>query len=131
MAAKAVYQGTGRRKSSVARVYLTPGKGEILINGRPYDEYLSRKSLAILSRKPLEVLGVAEEYDIKANVHGGGLTGQAGAVQLGISRALLQVNADFRQTLKSHGFLTRDARRVERKKYGQPGARKRFQFSKR
>ncbi len=128
---KAVYQGTGRRKSSVARVYLIPGKGTITVNGRPYEEYLSRKSLAILTRKPLEILDAVEEYDIKANVYGGGLSGQAGAIQLGISRALLQVNEDYRRTLRQHGLLTRDSRRVERKKYGQPGARKRFQFSKR
>ncbi len=129
--AKAVYQGTGRRKSSIARVYLSPGKGKIEINGRPYEKYLSRKSLAIQARKPLTVLDSVEAYDIRANVQGGGLTGQAGAVQLGIARALLQINEDFRQTLRSHGLLTRDSRRVERKKYGQPGARKRFQFSKR
>ncbi|MFQ6613956.1 MAG: 30S ribosomal protein S9 [Fidelibacterota bacterium] len=129
--AKAVYQGTGRRKSSIARVYLTPGKGEIKVNGRPYENYLSRKSLAILMRKPLELLDAMEAYDIKANVHGGGLSGQAGALQLGIARALLQVNEDYRQALRGEGLLTRDSRRVERKKYGQPGARKRFQFSKR
>ncbi|NOZ75789.1 MAG: 30S ribosomal protein S9 [FCB group bacterium] len=129
--AKAVYQGTGRRKSSVARVYLSPGKGDIKVNGRPYENYLSRKSLAILMRKPLELLDAMEAYDIKANVHGGGLSGQAGALQLGIARALLQVNEDYRRTLRGEGLLTRDSRRVERKKYGQPGARKRFQFSKR
>ncbi|MFQ6605472.1 MAG: 30S ribosomal protein S9 [Fidelibacterota bacterium] len=129
--AETYYQGTGRRKRSVARVYLKPGKGEILINNRKYDDYLCRATLGTVVRQPLELLNVLEDYDIKVNVKGGGLTGQAGAIRLGIARALLNVNDDFRAELKSAGFLTRDARKVERKKYGQPGARKRFQFSKR
>ncbi|NQV38163.1 MAG: 30S ribosomal protein S9 [Candidatus Marinimicrobia bacterium] len=125
------YLGTGRRKRSVARVYLKPGKGEILINNRKYDEYLCRATLGTVVRQPLELLGLINDYDIRVNVAGGGLTGQAGAIRLGISRALLEVNIDYRAELKKAGFLTRDARKVERKKYGQPGARKRFQFSKR
>ncbi len=125
------YQGTGRRKSSIARVYLYPGKGNIFINNKPYEEYLCRATLATIVKQPLELVEGAESYDVKVNVKGGGLTGQAGAIRLGIARALLKVDEDFRPTLKSAGFLTRDARRVERKKYGQPGARKRFQFSKR
>ncbi len=129
--AETYYLGTGRRKSSVARVYVKPGKGEILINGRKYDDYLCRATLGTVVRQPLELLNVINDYDISVNVQGGGLTGQAGAIRLGISRALLEINGDFRADLKKAGFLTRDARKVERKKYGQPGARKRFQFSKR
>lgn len=125
------YLGTGRRKSSVARVYLKSGKGEITINNRKYDEYLCRATLGTVVRQPLELLGVLNDFDIRVNVKGGGLTGQAGAIRLGVSRALLEVNNEYRAELKKAGFLTRDARRVERKKYGQPGARKRFQFSKR
>jgi len=126
-----MYQGTGRRKSSIARVYLYPGKGNISINNKPYEEYLCRATLATIVKQPLDLVEGSESYDVKVNVKGGGLTGQAGAIRLGIARALLKVDEDFRPTLKSAGFLTRDARRVERKKYGQPGARKRFQFSKR
>jgi len=128
---QAVFQGTGRRKRSIARVYLSSGKGNILINNRPYAEYLSRPTLATIVRQPLETIGDLEGYDIKVNVMGGGLTGQAGAIRLGIARALLQINEDFRLPLRQAGFLTRDARKVERKKYGQPGARKRYQYSKR
>lgn len=128
---QAVFQGTGRRKRSIARVYLSSGKGNILINNRPFKDYLGRPTLATIVRQPLEVVGYADGYDIKANVNGGGLTGQAGAIRLGIARALLQINEDFRVPLRQAGFLTRDARKVERKKYGQPGARKRFQYSKR
>ena len=128
---QAVFQGTGRRKRSVARVYLSSGKGNILINNRPFKDYLGRPTLATIVRQPLELVGDVDGYDIKANVKGGGLTGQAGAVRLGIARALLQINEDFRVPLRQAGFLTRDARKVERKKYGQPGARKRFQYSKR
>ena len=128
---QAVFQGTGRRKRSVARVYMSPGKGNILINNKPFNEYLCRPTLATIVRQPLEILDNLEAYDIKVNVCGGGLTGQAGAIRLGIARALLQVNEDFRKQLRDAGFLTRDARKVERKKYGQPGARKRFQYSKR
>ncbi len=126
-----VYTGTGRRKSSVARVRMTPGKGSILVNGRDFKDYLCRDTLATVVTQPLNTIEATDKYDISVNVNGGGLTGQAGAIRLGIARALLQVDIDFRPSLKAAGFLTRDARKVERKKYGQPGARKRFQFSKR
>jgi small subunit ribosomal protein S9 len=128
---QAFFQGTGRRKRSIARVYLTSGKGNITINNKPYEDYLCRSTLATIVRQPLEAVGDVNGYDINVNVNGGGLTGQAGAIRLGIARALLEVNEDFRSTLRKAGFLTRDARKVERKKYGQPGARKRFQYSKR
>ena len=128
---KETYQATGRRKSSIARVFLSHGKGVFIINGKEYKKYLCRESLAILVNQPLNTVGCIGDYDISANVKGGGLTGQAGAVRLGISRALLQVNKNHRSLLKPAGYLTRDSRRVERKKYGQPGARKKFQFSKR
>lgn len=126
-----VYQGTGRRKTSIARVRITPGKGAILINGKDFKKYLCRDTLATVVEQPLETVDVMKTYDIKINVNGGGLTGQAGAIRLGIARALIKADSDHRSVLKSAGFLTRDARKVERKKYGQPGARKRFQFSKR
>ena len=128
---KTTYYGTGRRKSSIARVYLAPGKGKITVNGRPYNDYLCRSPLSMVVTQPLSKVDSLESYDIQAQVKGGGLTGQAGALRLGISRALVKVNEDFRKELRKGGFLTRDSRRVERKKYGQPGARKRFQFSKR
>ena len=128
---QAFFQGTGRRKRSVARVYMSSGKGNITINSKPFAEYLCRPTLATIVRQPLEAVGDANGYDIKVNVKGGGLTGQAGAIRLGIARALLEVNEDFRAPLRAAGFLTRDARKVERKKYGQPAARKRFQYSKR
>jgi small subunit ribosomal protein S9 len=128
---KAVYHATGRRKRAIARIYLSPGKGNIIINKRPIDEYLRRAPLMTVVRQPLVEVDVESDYDVKINVKGGGLTGQAGAIRLGIARALLLVNGEFRIPLKKAGFLTRDARTVERKKYGQPGARKRFQFSKR
>jgi small subunit ribosomal protein S9 len=128
---QAVFQGTGRRKRSIARVYLSSGKGNILINNKPFKDYLCRPTLATIVRQPLELIGDIDGYDIKVNVVGGGLTGQAGAIRLGIARALLQINEDFRIPLRQAGFLTRDARKVERKKYGQPGARKRYQYSKR
>ncbi|MBI89917.1 MAG: 30S ribosomal protein S9 [Candidatus Marinimicrobia bacterium] len=125
------YYGTGRRKSSIARVYLTSGKGEIKINGKSFRDYLCRDTLATIVLQPLVAVENEKQYDIDINVKGGGLTGQAGAIRLGISRALLNINKDFRSILKENGFLTRDARKVERKKPGQPGARKNFQFSKR
>tara|TARA_B100000029_G_scaffold153250_2_gene148438 strand:- start:7849 stop:8241 length:393 start_codon:yes stop_codon:yes gene_type:complete len=125
------YYGTGRRKNSVARVFLTPGKGKIQVNGQPFRDYLCRETLATVVMQPLVAVESEKAYDININVNGGGLTGQAGAIRLGISRALLGVNGDFRAVLKEKGFLTRDARKVERKKPGQPGARKNFQFSKR
>ena len=129
--AAAIYKAIGRRKDSVARVNMSPGKGEILINGRPFKDYLCRESLAIVVTQPLDLLDQRNSYDIKINVNGGGTSGQASAIRLGISRALNEVSSDFRAALKQAGFLTRDAREVERKKYGQPGARKKFQFSKR
>mgnify|MGYP001167776345 FL=1 len=125
------YYGTGRRKSSVARVFMHPGKGKITINGQPFRDYLCRATLATVVMQPLMAVDGEKSYDIKINAHGGGLTGQAGAIRLGISRALLGVNQDYASVLKQRGFLTRDARKVERKKPGQPGARKNFQFSKR
>ena len=130
---KEYFNGVGRRKNSIARVYLSDGKGKFSINNVSDDinNYLKRESLVIHAVKPLEVLNLKDKYDIRINVKGGGLTGQAGAIQLGISRALLKIDEEFRSQLKSHGLLTRDAREVERKKYGQPGARKKFQFSKR
>lgn len=131
MAKAAIYNAIGRRKGSVARVSMTPGNGEILINGRPFKDYICRESLAIVVTQPLDVLDQRKSYDVRVNVNGGGLTGQAGAIRLGIARALNLVSPDFRSSLKDAGFLTRDAREVERKKYGQPGARKKFQFSKR
>jgi len=123
--------GTGRRKSSVARVYLSSGKGEITINGRDFRKYLCRETLANVVLEPLEAIDKVKAYDFNINVKGGGLTGQAGAIRLGIARALLEENVDYRSLLKAGGYLRRDSRKVERKKYGQPGARKRFQFSKR
>jgi small subunit ribosomal protein S9 len=121
----------GRRKNSVARVRLVPGTGEIKINKRPVQEYLKRETLKMIVEQPLEVTATIGKYDVIANVDGGGLSGQAGAIRLGIARALLKINEDFRAVLKKNGFLTRDPRMVERKKYGMAGARKRFQFSKR
>ena len=131
MASETKYYGTGRRKSSVARVFVTPGRGIITVNDRPFKEYLCRDTLATIVMQPLVALKQEKVFDVQINVNGGGLTGQAGAIRLGISRALLKVNEDFRSVLKGKGFLTRDARKVERKKPGQPGARKNFQFSKR
>ena len=123
--------GTGRRKTSVARVFLTPGSGKISINGKDYNDYLCRQTLSTIVRQPLMLLEIENSYDIQINVTGGGLTGQAGAIRLGIARALNTINEDYRKIIKQKGFLTRDARKVERKKPGQPGARKNFQFSKR
>jgi small subunit ribosomal protein S9 len=127
----AIYKAIGRRKESVARVNMSTGKGEITVNGLPFKEYLCRESLAIVVTQPLDLTDQRNSYDLKVNVKGGGLSGQASAIRLGIARALNEVSADFRPALKQAGFLTRDAREVERKKYGQPGARKKFQFSKR
>ena len=126
-----LFYGTGRRKSSVARVFVFPGNGKIIVNGKPYRDYLCRNSLATVVTQPLDATETKDAYDIKVNVKGGGLTGQAGAIRLGIARALLNADAEFRPILKDKGFLTRDPRKVERKKPGQPGARKKFQFSKR
>ena len=129
--AVANYNAIGRRKDSVARVNMSPGKGDIIVNGRPFKDYLCRESLAIVVTQPLDLVDQRNSYDLKINVNGGGLSGQASAIRLGIARALNEVSSDFRPALKQAGFLTRDAREVERKKYGQPGARKKFQFSKR
>ena len=129
--ANPVYNTVGRRKESVARIFMKPGKGNIFINGRPFKDYICRESLAIVVTQPLDLTDQRESYDISVNVKGGGLSGQAGAIRLGIARALNDVSTDFRPALKDAGFLTRDAREVERKKYGHPGARKKFQFSKR
>ena len=132
MADKSIYTGTGRRKSSVARVVImSPGKGNVVINGVKIENYIPRDSLITMIKQPLVATEQETEYDINVNVNGGGLTGQSGAIRLGLSRALLKVNPDNRTKLKSNGLLTRDARKVERKKPGQPGARKKFQFSKR
>ncbi len=132
MAEKTKFIGTGKRKSSVARVsLLSPGKGNIEVNGIDVDNYVPRESLASIIKQPLNVLGKIKEYDISVNVKGGGLSGQAGAIRLGISRALILVDPENRPALKANGLLTRDSRKVERKKPGQPGARKKFQFSKR
>ena len=125
------YYATGRRKTSVARVWLMPGEGKVSINKRPIDDYLKRETAKMIIRQPLELTETLGKYDIYVNVRGGGISGQAGAIKHGISRALLAVNPDFRPLLKKSGFLTRDSRVKERKKYGQPGARKRFQYSKR
>jgi small subunit ribosomal protein S9 len=125
------YYGTGRRKTSVARVYLRPGSGKIVVNRRDFDDYFPNRVLKMVIRQPLLLTETADKFDILVNVEGGGPSGQAGAIRHGISRALLEYNAELRPRLKSVGFLTRDAREVERKKYGQPKARKRFQFSKR
>ena len=132
MAEKVKYNGTGKRKSSVARVsMISPGKGEIVINGIKINDYIPRESLVTVIRQPLVAVEQDSGYDISVNVNGGGLSGQAGAIRLGISRALINANPDYRPVLKSNGLLTRDSRKVERKKPGQPGARKKFQFSKR
>ena len=132
MAEKTKFIGTGKRKSSIARVSLySPGKGNIEINGTDVDKYVPRESLATVIKQPLTTIDKIKEYDILVNVKGGGLSGQAGAIRLGISRALVLVDPENRPALKANGLLTRDSRKVERKKPGQPGARKKFQFSKR
>jgi len=125
------YYGTGRRKSSTARVFLRPGTGTITINRRSFDAAFPTESLRTQIRQPLVLTQTADTFDILANVDGGGVAGQAGAVRLGIARALVVFDAELRRALKKSGLLTRDARIKERKKYGQPGARKRFQYSKR
>lgn len=125
------YYGTGRRKTAVARVYLRPGSGQITVNRRSFDDYFANNVLKMVIRQPLLLTETADRFDILVNVVGGGPNGQAGAIRHGISRALLEYNAELRPRLKAAGFLTRDPRTVERKKYGQPKARKRFQFSKR
>jgi small subunit ribosomal protein S9 len=125
------YLGTGRRKSSVARVFLRPGKGEVSVNNRAFENYFPTEAARTLIRQPLLATETADKFDILILADGGGPTGQAGAARLGIARALIEFNSELRPKLKQLGFLTRDARIHERKKYGQKGARKRFQFSKR
>lgn len=128
---EARYYGTGRRKSSVARVYLVPGNGKIVINKRDIDEYFGLETLKLIVRQPLELTSTLDKFDVLVNVYGGGTTGQAGAIRHGISRALLEADADLRPALKKAGFLTRDPRMKERKKYGLKAARRAPQFSKR
>jgi small subunit ribosomal protein S9 len=125
------YYGTGRRKTSVARVYLRPGSGEIKVNKRQFDNYFPNEALQMIIRQPLRLTETTGKFDILVNVKGGGTSGQAGAVRHGITRALMVFNADLRPALKKAGLVTRDPRMKERKKYGQKGARKKFQFSKR
>lgn len=129
--AEIAYTATGRRKTSVARVIMRPGSGQIIVNEKPLETYFPRETLRMMIRQPLELTGMIGKLDIFANVDGGGLSGQAGALKHGISRALVLMDSDLKARLKKDGFLTRDPREKERKKYGQKGARKRFQFSKR
>ena len=125
------YYGTGRRKTSTARVYLRPGAGEVKINRKAFEQYFPNETLRMIIRQPLQLTETVNKFDILVNVDGGGPAGQAGAIRHGITRALMEFNADLRPTLKHAGLVTRDPRIKERKKYGQKGARKRFQFSKR
>ncbi|HTK91064.1 MAG TPA: 30S ribosomal protein S9 [Verrucomicrobiae bacterium] len=132
MAASAsTYYGTGRRKTSVARVWLRPGSGAIRVNQRPFEDYFPRETLRMIICQPLQLTNTLGQFDANINVGGGGPTGQAGAVRHGIARALLEFDLELRQALKRAGLLTRDPRMKERKKYGQPGARSKFQYSKR
>lgn len=125
------YYGTGKRKTSIARVYLRPGSGNITVNKRTFEDYFPNEVLRMIVRQPLRLTDTGSKFDILINVGGGGMSGQAGAVRHGITRALMEFNADLRPALKKEGLVTRDPRKKERKKYGQKGARKRFQFSKR
>jgi small subunit ribosomal protein S9 len=125
------FLGTGRRKTAIARVRLASGNGKIIVNGRPFENYFPLETLRSTAAQPLAVTGTAEKFDVRVNVTGGGPNGQAGAVRHGIARALIVADATLRAMLKAEGLLTRDSRMKERKKYGQPGARKRFQYSKR
>lgn len=131
MASVEKFYATGRRKEAVARVWIWPGEGKITINNRDIDQYFGRATTKLVLRQALEVVDQVGKVDVQVNVRGGGLTGQAGAIRHGLARALSKLNPEFRPVLKKAGFITRDPRAVERKKYGQPGARKRFQFSKR
>jgi small subunit ribosomal protein S9 len=131
MEKESVYYSTGKRKSAVARTWLTPGSGEIIVNNKPMDEYFKVESLKGLVRQPLVLTNTLESFDIKSKVVGGGISGQAGAIRHGITKALILANPDLRKALKKAGFVRRDSRVKERKKYGQKGARARFQFSKR
>ena len=128
---KVVYYGTGRRKSSIARVRLVEGNGKITVNGKSIDEFFGAETLKVIVKQPLTVTNTLEKFDVIASVNGGGFSGQAGAIRLGVARALNEANAEFRPTLKANGFLTRDSRAKERKKYGLKKARKAPQFSKR
>ncbi len=125
------YLGTGRRKTSIARVFLRPGSGKIIVNGRPFENYFPTEAGRIPVKQPLETVEMQDRFDVVVLANGGGVSGQAGAIRLGIARALVEFNAELRGALKKAGLLTRDPRAHERKKYGQKGARKRFQFSKR
>ncbi len=125
------WYGTGRRTEATARVWIKPGAGDIVINRRPVDEYFGRETLKMILQQPLDIIEQRGKVDIAVNVKGGGLSGQAGAIRHGLTRALIQMSGEYRTPLKKAGFVTRDPRAVERKKYGRPGARKRFQFSKR
>ena len=129
--AQVMYYGTGRRKTSIARVRLAPGEGKIIVNGRPLDEYFGLKTLELIVKQPLALTDTVGKYDVLAKVEGGGVAGQAGAVRHGISRALLKVDLEYRPALKKAGLLTRDPREKERRKYGLKKARKASQFSKR
>lgn len=129
--AQELYHAVGKRKRAIARIWMRPGRGLITINNKPMDEYIARKSDKALILGPLRLTDSVDKYDISANVKGGGIAGQAGAIRHGISRVLVSINPDLRSPLKKAEFLTRDPRIKERKKYGQPGARKRFQYSKR
>lgn len=131
MASVEKFYATGRRKEAVARVWIWPGEGKITINNRDIDQYFGRATTKLVLRQALEVVDQVGKVNVQVNVRGGGLTGQAGAIRHGLARALSKLNPEFRPVLKKAGFITRDPRAVERKKYGQPGARKRFQFSKR
>jgi len=125
------FYGTGKRKTAVARVWMRPGNGQMTVNKKPVEQYLVRESDRMLTMEPLKITDMADKFDIYVNVKGGGISGQAGAIRHGITRALILVDPKLRDTVKKEGFLTRDSRMKERKKYGQPGARKRFQYSKR
>ena len=125
------FLGTGRRKTAVARVRMAPGIGKVTINGRTVENYFGIETQRVLALQPLAITEMVTKFDVRVNVHGGGLSGQAGAIRHGIARALLQADINLRPVLKAEGVLTRDPRMKERKKYGQPGARKRFQYSKR
>lgn len=129
--AQVMFYGTGRRKNAIAKVFLVPGEGRITINNKPVDEYFGRRTLEMIVRQPIELTGIQSRFDVKAKVLGGGISGQAGAILLGISRALLQADPNLRPLLKKAGFLTRDSRMKERRKYGLKKARKASQFSKR
>ncbi len=131
MATEQQYYGTGRRKSSTARVFMTKGSGKIVVNGRPLNEFFGRETSCMVVRQPLEKLEVSDQWDISATVHGGGMTGQAGAIRLGLTRALIEYDEENRAPLRKAGYVTRDAREVERKKVGLHKARKATQYSKR